>query len=164
MSRADTERDITQTLGQIPSFFKDMPEDTLEREWQEWKTFQMEDGALSAREKHLVGLGVAAATHCPYCAYFHRAAALMMGATEAQCEEAARFAADTTKYSTYLHGLQVPLEDFKRQADEMGEYMQSHQQTTDGYAAGLDDSQAAEQPEASPSLEETMKDIREQAA
>ena len=125
MSRSETERDIIETLGQVPDFFKAMPDDTLAREWEEWKSFQLQDSALTAREKHLIGLGVAAATHCPYCAYFHRAAASMMGAGDDQIEEAARFAADTAKYSTYLHGLQVPLDDFKKQADEMGEYLAS---------------------------------------
>jgi AhpD family alkylhydroperoxidase len=127
MSRQDTENEIRETLGQVPSFFAEMPDDTLAREWEEWKHFQMDDTALTAREKHLIGLGVAAATHCPYCTYFHRAAASMMGASDAQIEEAARFAADTTKYSTYLHGLQVDLQEFKQQADEMGEYLASHQ-------------------------------------
>jgi AhpD family alkylhydroperoxidase len=123
MSRSDVEREITETLGQVPSFFARMPDETLEREWNEWKYFQMQDTALTAREKHLIGLGVAAATHCPYCSYFHSAAAKMMGASDAQLEEAARFASDTAKYSTYLHGLQVDIGEFKKQADEMGEYM-----------------------------------------
>ena len=83
------ESDIVETLGQVPDFFASMPDETLEREWAEWKTFQLGDTALTAREKHLIGLGVAAATHCPYCTYFHRAAAGMMGATDAQLEEAA---------------------------------------------------------------------------
>jgi AhpD family alkylhydroperoxidase len=123
MSRQDTERDIIETLGQVPGFFASMPDDTLAREWEEWKHFQMEDTALTAREKHLIGLGVAAAAHCPYCTYFHRAAAGMMGASDAQIEEAARFASDTSKYSTYLHGLQIDIQEFKKQADEMGAYM-----------------------------------------
>jgi AhpD family alkylhydroperoxidase len=123
MSRSDVERDIVATLGQVPDFFAPMPDDTLEREWQLWKHFQMEDTALTAREKHLIGLGVASAIHCPYCTYFHRAAAGMMGATEEQMEEASRFAADTSKYSTYLHGLGIDLEAFRRQADEIGEYL-----------------------------------------
>ena len=84
----------------------------------------MEDTALTAREKHLIGLGVAAAIHCPYCTYFHSAAAEMMGASQEQLEEASRFAADTSKYSTYLHGLGIDIEQFRRQTDEMGEYMQ----------------------------------------
>lgn len=44
----------------MPDFFKSMPDETLEREWAEWKTFQMQDTALTAREKHLIGLGGAA--------------------------------------------------------------------------------------------------------
>jgi AhpD family alkylhydroperoxidase len=164
MSRSDTEREITQTLGQVPDFFKDMPDDTLEREWQSWRSFQLEDTALTAREKHLIGLGVAAAIHCPYCTYFHRAAATMMGASEAQCEEAARFAADTSKYSTYLHGLQTSIDDFRRQADEMGEHLSSHQQGDDVGQGADPDAFGAESPEGTPSLSETRKDLREQAA
>jgi AhpD family alkylhydroperoxidase len=127
MSRSQTEQDIIDVLGQVPDFFKSMPDETLEREWAEWKTFQMQDTALTAREKHLIGLGVAAATHCPYCTYFHRHVAIMMGATEEQVEEAARFASDTSKYSTYLHGLEVPIERFKKQADEMGAHLAAQQ-------------------------------------
>jgi len=123
MSRSETERDIVETLGQVPSFFAAMPDETLAREWAEWKSSQLGDTALTAREKHLIGLGVAAATHCQYCTYFHRAAAGMMGATEAQLEEAARFASDTAKYSAYLYGLQTDLPAFKKQADEIGAYL-----------------------------------------
>jgi AhpD family alkylhydroperoxidase len=111
-----------------------MPDDTLAREWEEWKHFQMDDTALTAREKHLIGLGVAAATHCPYCTYFHRAAASMMGASDAQIEEAARFASDTAKYSAYLHGLQIDIQEFKKQADEIGEYLASHQAAAEAEA------------------------------
>jgi AhpD family alkylhydroperoxidase len=124
MTRAEVERDITQTLGQVPSFFAGMPDKTLEREWAEWKATQLLDTALSTKVKHLIGLGVAAATHCPYCTYFHAAAARMMGASEQEIEEAARFASDTAKYSAYLHGLQIDIDEFRKQADEMGAYLQ----------------------------------------
>lgn len=123
MARSDTERDIIETLGQVPEFFKPMPDDTLEDSWRDFKRTQLTDTALTVREKHLIGLGVAAATHCQYCTYFHDSAAKMMGASDAQREEAARFAADTAKYSTYLHGLQVDLPTFKRQTDEIGAHL-----------------------------------------
>jgi AhpD family alkylhydroperoxidase len=123
MSRTDIEKDIIETLGQVPDFFATMPDETLEHEWPEWKAFQLGDTALTAREKHLIGVGVAAATHCPYCTYFHRAAAGMMGASDAQLEEAVRFASDTAKYSSYLHGLGIDIDQFKRQADEIGAYL-----------------------------------------
>ncbi len=135
MSRSDTERDIIETLGQVPVFFKDMPDATLEREWAQFKEFQMTDTAISAREKQLIGYAVAAAIHCPYCTYFHHSATKMMGTNEEQLEEAARMAADTAKYSTYLHGLQVPIEDFKKQSDEMGEYLAAHQPQEEGRKA-----------------------------
>ncbi len=159
MSRSETEHDIIQTLGQVPSFFKDMPDETLEREWAEWKSFQMQDSVLTAKEKQLIGYAVAAAIHCPYCTYFHSNATQMMGTTRQELEEAARMAAETAKYSTYLHGLQVPLEDFKQEADRMGEYVASHQPTT-GDGEGLEGTQV----ESRSGLEETMRDIRDEAA
>jgi AhpD family alkylhydroperoxidase len=123
MSRSDTERDIRDTLGQVPSFFETMPDSTLENEWNEFKKFQLQDTELTVREKQLIGYAVAAAIHCPYCTYFHHSATKMMGATDAQIEEANRMAGETAKYSTYLHGLQVPLGDFKKQTDEIGTYL-----------------------------------------
>jgi AhpD family alkylhydroperoxidase len=123
MSRSDTEDDIRQTLGQVPSFFESMPDATLENEWREFKVFQLSDTVLTAREKQLIGYAVAAAIHCPYCTYFHESATAMMGTTKEQLEEANRMASETAKYSTYLHGLQVDVGDFKRETDEMGRYL-----------------------------------------
>jgi AhpD family alkylhydroperoxidase len=135
MSRSDTERDIIETLGQVPAFFASMPDETLEHEWAEFKRFQLEDTELTTREKELIGFGVAAAIHCPYCTYFHRKSAQAMGASDAQIEEAARVAADTAKYSTYLHALEIDLDDFKRTADEIGEYVESRQPESSRRAA-----------------------------
>jgi AhpD family alkylhydroperoxidase len=123
MSRSEIENDIRQTLGQIPSFFESMPDSTLENEWNEFKVFQLTDTVLTAREKQLIGYAVAAAIHCPYCTYFHESATAMMGTTKEQLEEANRMASETAKYSTYLHGLQTDVGDFKRETDEMGRYL-----------------------------------------
>ena len=82
MSRQDTERDIIETLGQIPDFFATLPDATLDRQWAEFKEFQLGDTVLTAREKHLIGYAVASAIHCPYCTYFHRSATQMMGTTD----------------------------------------------------------------------------------
>jgi len=123
MARSDVTRDIVDTLGQVPEFFKDLPDDQLEREWSTFKQFQLGDTALTAREKHLIGLAVAAAIHCPYCTYFHQGATAMMGTTEEQLEEAVRIASETSKWSTYIHGRQIDLERFKSQTDEIGAYL-----------------------------------------
>jgi hypothetical protein len=47
----------------------------------------------------------------------------MMGASDAELEEAARFASDTAKYCACLHSQSVDLEEFKKTAEEIGEYV-----------------------------------------
>ena len=47
MSRSDTEQEIRETLGQVPSFFESMPDSTLENEWREFKVFQLADTVLT---------------------------------------------------------------------------------------------------------------------
>ena len=47
----------------------------------------------------------------------------MMGTTDVQLEEAARVAADTAKYSAYIHAQSTDLEEFKKMSDEIGEYV-----------------------------------------
>ena len=135
MSRTDVENEIREMLGQVPSFFQTMPDSTLENEWNEFKVFQMTDTALTVREKQLIGYGVAAAIHCPYCTYFHENVTKMFGTNDAQIEEANRMAAETSKYSSYLHGLQIPLEDFKRESDEIGKYAAEHMPQPESKAA-----------------------------
>jgi len=126
MTRAEVEQDIIEMTGQVPPFFAAMTDSELEHEWTLFKEFQMPDTALSGLQKQLIGLGVAAATYCPYCTYFHKSAARMLGATDAQIEETIRMASETRKYSTYLHGLELDMDEFRRLTDEMGEYMQQH--------------------------------------
>jgi AhpD family alkylhydroperoxidase len=123
MSRQDVENEIVETLGQIPSFFASMPDSALERNWQDFKEFELGDTVLTAREKHLIGYAVASAIHCPYCTYFHRSATKMMGTSDEQLEEAARLASDTAKYSTYIHSQSTDFEDFKKATDEIGDYL-----------------------------------------
>ncbi len=121
MSRRDIENEITQTMGQVPEFLKELPDAQFEREWETFKEFQLGDTELTAREKHLIGYAVAAAIKCPYCTYFHQSATEMMGTTGKQLEEARRMASETEKWSTYLHGMQMDLGEFRRQTDEIGE-------------------------------------------
>ena len=51
------------------------------------------EGALSAREKQLIAVGVALTTQCPYCIELHNKAAREAGASDAQLAEAALVAA-----------------------------------------------------------------------
>ncbi len=127
MDRTQCEQEIRETMGEVPAFFAALPDDALIRYWEDFKAFQLTDTALSGKDKQLLGLGVAAATYCEYCAYFHEQAARLLGATDAEIEESVRMAAETRKWSTYIHGLQLELGEFKASTDRAIEYVKAQQ-------------------------------------
>jgi AhpD family alkylhydroperoxidase len=115
---AATYRDIEQTLGSVPTFFKMFPESGIAGAWAEFKSVQLNPKtALNGKTKELIGLAVAAQVPCQYCIYFHTAAAKLNGATDAEIREAVAMAAITRHWSTVLNGMQVDLDGFKRETD-----------------------------------------------
>jgi AhpD family alkylhydroperoxidase len=113
-----TYRDIEQTLGMVPGFFKMFPEVGVAGAWSEFKTVQLNpQTALSGKTKELIGLAVSAQIPCQYCIYFHTAAAKLNGATDEEIREAVAMAAIARHWSTVLNGMQVDLGGFKRETD-----------------------------------------------
>jgi AhpD family alkylhydroperoxidase len=111
-------RDIEQTLGVVPTFFKMFPESGIAGAWAEFKTVQLNPKtALSGKEKELIGLAVAAQIPCSYCIYFHTAAAKANGATDAEVREAVAMAAISRHWSTVLNGMQVDPAGFRQDTD-----------------------------------------------
>ena len=117
---AATYRDIEQTLGTVPSFFKQFPEAGIAGAWAEFKAVQLNPNTkLSGKHKELIGLAVTAQIPCAYCIYFHTAAAKLHGATDEEIREAVAMAAIVRHWSTVLNGMQVDLTDFKKEADHV---------------------------------------------
>jgi AhpD family alkylhydroperoxidase len=113
-----TYRDIEQTLGSVPTFFKMFPESGIAGAWAEFKSVQLNPKtALNGKTKELIGLAVAAQIPCQYCVYFHTAAAKLNGATDVEIREAVAMAAIARHWSTVLNGMQVDLGGFKRETD-----------------------------------------------
>jgi AhpD family alkylhydroperoxidase len=113
-----TYRDIEQTLGSVPTFFKMFPEAGIAGAWAEFKSVQLNPKTgLNGKTKELIGLAVAAQVPCQYCVYFHTAAAKLNGATDGEIREAVAMAAITRHWSTVLNGMQVDLDGFKRETD-----------------------------------------------
>jgi len=111
-------RDIEQTLGLVPTFFKQFPESGIAGAWAEFKTVQLNANTkLSGKTKELLGLAVAAQIPCQYCIYFHTAAAKANGATDEEIREAVAMAAIVRHWSTVLNGTQVDLAGFKQETD-----------------------------------------------
>jgi AhpD family alkylhydroperoxidase len=113
-----TYRDIEQTLGSVPSFFRAFPESGIAGAWGEFKSVQLNPKTkLDGKTKELIGLAVSAQIPCQYCVYFHTAAAKLNGATDDEVREAVAMSAIVRHWSTVLNGMQVDLVGFKRETD-----------------------------------------------
>ena len=104
--RHETDRDIEETFGLVPEFFKRVPDYLLPSEWASFKSLQLSDQtAIPNKYKEMIGLAVSGATRCRYCCYFHTEAARLFGATEDEITETAMIAKNTMGWSTYLNTL-----------------------------------------------------------
>jgi AhpD family alkylhydroperoxidase len=111
-------RDIENTLGLVPGFFKAFPQSGIAGAWSEFKSLQLNPNTkLDVKTKQLIGLAVSAQIPCHYCIYFHAAVARANGATEAEISEAVAMAAMTRHWSTVLNGMEIDLAAFKTETD-----------------------------------------------
>ena len=126
MSRADIDREIEETLGIVPEFFKVVPDYLIGSEWESFKNLQLSDQtAIPNKYKELIGLGVSAATRCRYCVHFHTEAARLFGATEEEIVEASLMAKATMGWSTYLNAMAFDYDDFVREFDQIAAHVRA---------------------------------------
>jgi 4-carboxymuconolactone decarboxylase len=79
----------------------------LARKFFDWYSAVFADGALSAREKSLVALGVAFAVQCPYCIDAYTQDALAKGCDTEQLTEVAHVSAAIRGGASLVHGVQM---------------------------------------------------------
>jgi alkylhydroperoxidase/carboxymuconolactone decarboxylase family protein len=92
-------------LARFPEIAAGAPE--LWRKFQAWYGDVFRDGALSAREKALIALAVAAAIQCPYCIEAYTRSSLENGSSLEQMTEAIQVAAAIRGGATLAHGIQM---------------------------------------------------------
>ena len=127
MSREQIYKEIEETLGVVPGFFKLLSDSSLEGEWQLFKKVQLEEGPIPNKYRELIGIAISAVTRCRYCAFFHTEAARVNGATEAEIEDAVHYAKSSAGWSTYLNGMQVDYEQFKKEVLQVCDHVRSMQ-------------------------------------
>jgi len=127
MTTKEVYREIEETFGKVPSFFKIIPERSLAQEWELFKIVQLNESPIPNKYRELIGLGIAAATKCRYCAFFHTEAAKLFGATDEEIEDAVHFAKSSAGWSAYLNGLQIDFDEFKEELLESMEYIRKMQ-------------------------------------
>ena len=127
MSRSEIYNEMEEVLGLVPTFFKKIPDSSIQMEWELFKRIELEESPIPNKYRELIGIGISAATKCQYCIFFHTEAARLFGATEEEIENAVHYAKMTSGWSTYAHGLQIDLEQFKEEVTRMCEYVHSNQ-------------------------------------
>jgi AhpD family alkylhydroperoxidase len=128
MNRQAIYREMEEMFGLVPSFFKLVPDATLEMEWELFKAIQLKDTAIPNKYKELIGVGISAAVRCRYCSLFHTEMAKLNGATEAEIEEAVHYAKSSAGWSTYLNGMQVD-DQFKKEIEKACAHVKRKVQT-----------------------------------
>ncbi len=123
MKRQEIIDEIKETLGKVPGFIKNLPDDTLENEWGLFKRFELQESAIPPKYRELMGLAAASVMRCWYCASFHQAMAELNGATEEEIQEAVHLAKFTSGWSTYLNGIMYDKDTYIKELHDIGEYV-----------------------------------------
>ena len=115
MSRDMILDEIRGMFGEVPRFLELLPDDMLALEWPLLKRAEIEGGVIPPKYRQLIGLGMAAAKGCPYCVFWHTEMAKLHGATDQELENAVHYAKTSAGWSTYIHGMEISLEQFKEE-------------------------------------------------
>ena len=95
----------SKDLGRFAEIGENRPE--LAKKFFDWYGAVFAEGALTAREKALIALGVAHAVQCPYCIDAYSTDALEKGADLDQMTEAVHVAAAIRGGASMVHGIQM---------------------------------------------------------
>jgi len=127
MTREEVYKDIEGMFGFVPSFFKTIPDTSLEMEWNLLKRVQFDEGPIPNKYRELLGIAISAVTRCRYCTLFHTEIARLNGATDEEIEDAVHYAKSSAGWSTYLNGMQMDFDQFKDEIKRAADYVRSHQ-------------------------------------
>ena len=121
MNYQETVSEIERELGSVPSFFKGVPQDVLTQMWPVFRRYTLGESKIPPKYREMIGLAVAATIKYPYCETFHRGAAQMNGATDA--ELAAAIAGQPVFWTNVFHAQHYDINTFMKEFQAMGEYL-----------------------------------------
>lgn len=111
--RAEAQESFGASLPEIENY----PDSMVRGAWVWMNDVEDGEGAIDPKTMQLIGLAVAAQIPCQYCIYYHRKAALALGASEQEVAEAAAIAGYVRNWSTVLYGTGANLESYQQIVD-----------------------------------------------
>ena len=132
-SRQEIEQEIEETVGLVPSFFDEIPDEFLDAEWHLFKRLELGETLIPNKYKELMGLAIHSETKCDYCTLFHTEAAKLFGATDEEIQEAVHYAKMSLGLSAYLNGMRQDHDEFAEELEQIDEHLaEQAQQEQDG--------------------------------
>ncbi|HER07371.1 MAG TPA: carboxymuconolactone decarboxylase family protein [Bacteroides sp.] len=124
---------MEEAFGTIPLQFKVFPEHLRPAAWELLKAQQSQEAVIPAKYAELIGLAVASQIPCDHCVYYHSEMAKILGATDAEIQEAVSTAADTRFWSTVLNGSNIDFDVTKAEVDKMLMHVKKQTQSTQAH-------------------------------
>ena len=121
--RAEVEREMKDTVGLVPSFFKRIPDEFLDLEWELFKRLELGKTLIPNKYKELMGVALHSETKCQYCTLFHTEAARLFGATNKEIQEAVHYAKMSVGWSVYLNGMRQDFNEFSEELQRMAKFL-----------------------------------------
>lgn len=125
-AHSETFDEMRETFGMVPPPLSEIPEDDAVSEWPFFKKYTVGESEIPPKYRELMGLAAAANLKCPYCVHFHRTAAALHGATDAELEEAVSLASLTSRYSAMLHAREFDVDEFEASVEKMVDHLEEH--------------------------------------
>jgi len=125
-SRVEVEKEMKDTVGLVPSFFKRIPDEFLDHEWEIFKRMVLGKTLIPNKYKELIGIALHSETKCQYCTLFHTEAARLFGATEEEIQEAVHYAKISVGWSVYLNGIRQDYDQFKEELHKIGKVLSTN--------------------------------------
>lgn len=123
MTKDEVLQEIEETFGLVPGWIKQVPDSGLGALWSMMRDFYIAQTQIPNKYKELIGLAVAGATRCRYCALFHTEAARVHGATDAEIAEASLMGGVTMLASTFVNAEQIDYDKFRRETLDIVRYV-----------------------------------------
>jgi AhpD family alkylhydroperoxidase len=115
MSPDEVIKDVETTFGGVPTFVTKIAKSALPGFWTLEKGLELnETSALDAKTKALISLAVASQIPCQYCVWADTNTLKQLGATDEEIAEAVAMAGLTRFASAQFYGLQIDLEQFRK--------------------------------------------------
>jgi AhpD family alkylhydroperoxidase len=123
LGAAAAKADMVKTVGFVPTFLKDVPDNMVPGLWRETKAIEFGKTALDAKTKDLIGLAIAAQMPSRLTAWSYSKCGKASGATDAQLHEAVAMSAMARHWSTFFNGVQLDETRFRADLAKLRENM-----------------------------------------